>query len=76
MDYRRKYLKKLAGNQNESSQTEEKEVIKGKEEKPSEKNVYLHKLLEKTREVPKANQINISSVNESLPFSAQISERF
>ena len=68
MDYRRKYLKKLAGNQNESSQTEEKEVIKGKEEKPSEKNVYLHKLLEKTREVPKANQINISSVNESLPF--------
>ena len=68
MDYRRKYLKKLAGNQNEPSQTEVKEVIKKKEEKPSEKNVYLHKLLEKTKEVPKVNQINISSVNETLPF--------
>ena len=68
MDYRRKYLKKLAGNQNEPSQTEEKEIIKKKEEKPSEKNVYLHKLLEKTKEVPKGSQINITSVNESLPF--------
>ena len=68
MDYRRKYLKKLAGSQNEPSQTEEKEVINKKEEKPLEKSVYLHKLLEKTKEVPKGNQINISSVNESLPF--------
>ena len=68
MDYRRKYLRKLAGSQNEPSQTEEKEVIQKKEEKPSEKNVYLHRLLEKTKEVPKTNQINISSVNESLPF--------
>ena len=68
MDYRRKYLKKLAGNQTEPSQTEEKEVIKINEVKPVEKSVYLHKLLEKTKEVPKANQINISSVNESLPF--------
>ncbi len=68
MDYRRKYLKKLAGSQNVQSQSEEKEVIEKKKEKPSEKNVYLHRLLERTKEVPKTNQINISSVNESLPF--------
>ena len=75
MDYRRKYLKKLALSQNDSIQTEEKEVIKKNEEKPLEKNVYLQKLLEKTKEVPKSNQISITSVNESLPyFSSNIRE--
>ena len=74
LDYRRRYFRRIGENQNQPNQVEEKVTIEKIEEKPKMQNVYLHRLLEKTKEVPK-NSINLSSVNESLPsFSTNIRE--
>ena len=74
MDYRRRYLRRLA-NQNQQNKVEEKPVQEKTEDKQNQ-NVYLQKLLEK-KNVPTGSTINISSVNESIPsFKTNIRDIF
>ena len=68
MDYRKRYFQKIVGNQEHPKQIEEKIIIEKNEERPSLQNEYLHKLLEKTKDIPQNKPINLSSVDESLPF--------
>ena len=77
MDYRRKYLRRLA-NQNQPNQNDEKTNSNKIEEnniprKPEQniQNIYLQRLLVKNANSPtSASSINISSVNKNLPSFA------
>ena len=62
MDYRRRYLRRLA-NQNQVNQDEEKIVPEKKEENKNIQNVYLQKLLEKSNS-PSGSTINSNSVKD------------
>ena len=74
MDYRRRYLRRLA-NQNKSNTNEEQSNNNKIEEKPAPEkieekvnkpNLYLQRLLAKNNN-PLNSSLNLSSVNESLP---------
>ena len=74
MDYRRRYLKKLANksrdNQNEEiinvNKLEEKNSPSKAEEKPNIKNIYLQKLLVRTGNSPSSSLKSIPSVTSGL----------
>ena len=62
MDYRRRYLRRLA-NQSQLNQDEEKTVPEKKGENRNMQNVYLQKLLEKSNS-PSGSTINSYSVKD------------
>ena len=73
MDYRRRYLRRLAnqsqGNPKEELLNENKTEEKV-EEKPGNQNIYLQKLLVKNTNTQSSSTINLSSVNDNLPSFA------
>ena len=76
MDYRRRYLRRLA-NQSQQNQVEEKTAPEKVEEKQTVQNVYLQRLLEKKGPTTGTTTINITSVNESIPsFKTNIRDIF
>ena len=86
MDYRRRYLRRLANqsqeNQNEENATtnknEAKNIPEKVEDKSNTKNIYLQKLLVKNNNSPSTSSINISSrVNDNLPsYSNNIKDAY
>ena len=85
MDYRRRYLRKLA-NQSQDNQNEEnlnniknevKNVQKKEEDKSTSNNIYLQKLLVKNNNSPGSSSINIIKANEnSTPYSKNVKDTF
>ena len=85
MDYRRRYLRKLANqshdNQNEenvnNNKNELKNVQEKEEDKSNSKSIYLQKLLVKNNNSPSTSSLNFTRANEnSTPYSKNIKETF
>ena len=74
MDYRRRYLRRFIGNDNQQNKDEEKVIKEKDEDKPQVQNENLQKLLEKTKEVPKNSGIGLSSVNDLTSFKTNVSD--
>ena len=75
MDYRRRYLRRLANQSQRNpkeellndNKTEEKVIPTKVEEKSDNRNAYLQNLLVKNNNTQSSSTINLSSVNDSLP---------
>ena len=86
MDYRRRYLRRLANqnqeNVNEENASAKKNEVKNNvpekiEEKANTKNIYLQKLLGKNSNSPTTSSNNISKPNENVaPYSSNIRDNF